>query len=107
MRVLLATIVCFSTLSMLSEAVVVKDGEFTFSLEAVKKLKDLMDRGIRKSSRIAKTSSEVVCANPALPGEFRAVCQRTDAGMVFSRLATVASHPDVCEICAYAACTGC
>ncbi|XP_041129107.1 guanylin-like [Polyodon spathula] len=105
MRVLLATIVCFSTLSVLSEAVVVKDGDFTFSLEAVKKLKDLMDGVVLKRSRMS--SSAVLCTNPALPEEFRAVCQSTDASMVFSRLRTVADHEDICEICAMAACTGC
>ncbi|MGH0118326.1 UNVERIFIED_CONTAM: hypothetical protein FKN15_048562 [Acipenser sinensis] len=82
-----------------------KDGDFTFSLEAVKKLKDLMDGVQLKSSRMS--SSALLCANPALPEEFKAVCQSTGAGMVFSRLETVADHADICEICAMAACTGC
>ncbi|KAK6477450.1 guanylin-like [Huso huso] len=88
-----------------SGSVKVVDGDFTFSLEAVKKLKDLMDGVQLKSSRMS--SSAVLCANPALPEEFRAVCQSTGAGMVFSRLETVADHADICEICAMAACTGC
>ncbi|XP_036390367.1 guanylate cyclase activator 2B-like [Megalops cyprinoides] len=94
---------------LLSEAVQVKEGDFTFSLESVMKLGDLMDRNTpeKQSPRLADTSSTAVCGNPALPQEFVPVCQSKGAVLSFSRLAYIALHHDECEICMNAACTGC
>uniref|UniRef100_W5M6R4 Guanylate cyclase activator 2B n=1 Tax=Lepisosteus oculatus TaxID=7918 RepID=W5M6R4_LEPOC len=82
-----------------------QEGNFTFSLESVKTLKSLMDSSAGRSLRLAKTSSVAVCDNPALPMEFQPLCHQPGAGMAFFRLASV-DH-DICEICAFAACTGC
>ncbi|XP_018581065.1 guanylin-like [Scleropages formosus] len=101
---LLLTVYC-----LVAQAVQVKEGDFTFSLESVKKLKNLMDVRVVKDSnpRLASTSTAALCANPALPEEFKPVCQSKSAALSFYRLGSVAYNSDVCEICAFAACTGC
>nr|XP_006642081.2 PREDICTED: guanylin-like [Lepisosteus oculatus] len=105
MKSVSAVVLCFVVFSVLSDAVWVKEGNFTFSLESVKTLKSLMDSSAGRSLRLAKTSSVAVCDNPALPMEFQPLCHQPGAGMAFFRLASV-DH-DICEICAFAACTGC
>uniref|UniRef100_A0A3P8TPR8 Guanylate cyclase activator 2B n=1 Tax=Amphiprion percula TaxID=161767 RepID=A0A3P8TPR8_AMPPE len=77
-------------------------GDESFPLEAVKQLKELMALN-DNISPFAKTS---VCANPLLPQVFHPVCQARGAGTtVFSKLAAVPL--DICEICAFPACSGC
>ncbi|XP_066547640.1 guanylin [Amia ocellicauda] len=90
-----------------SQSVTVVDGNFAFPLDTVMQLKCLMDGDIGTNPRLAQTSAAVICANPALPEDFRPVCQSQGADLVFSRLAKVTTQPDLCEICANAACTGC
>uniref|UniRef100_A0A452IA45 Guanylate cyclase activator 2B n=1 Tax=Gopherus agassizii TaxID=38772 RepID=A0A452IA45_9SAUR len=86
-----------------SQPVYVQEGEFSFPLEAVKKLKGFLDADARASPRMmARTSFISVCANPELPKEFKLVCQREDAPIIFNRL-----NMDICEICANVACAGC
>ncbi|XP_061112517.1 guanylin-like [Conger conger] len=95
--------------SLLCDAVQVKEGEFTFSLESVKKLKDLMDKDLegKQSPRLAKASTATVCSDPALLPEFLPVCRSDRAGLSLSRLAFIGLNYDECEICMFAACTGC
>ncbi|KAK3512617.1 hypothetical protein QTP70_018631 [Hemibagrus guttatus] len=85
-----------------------QDGEYFFSLESLKVLQHLMDsRSVtqQQNPRLVKTSSAAVCGNPTLPQEFIELCHQSGSSLVFSRLAAV--PVDVCEICAFAACTGC
>uniref|UniRef100_A0A8C3BJV6 Guanylate cyclase activator 2B n=1 Tax=Cairina moschata TaxID=8855 RepID=A0A8C3BJV6_CAIMO len=81
------------------------DGDLKFSLESVKKLKELMDenRSINPRMVVSKTTYSP-CNEKDLPEEFQAVCKREDAPMIFERLSIDA---DLCEICANAACSGC
>ncbi|KAL4622513.1 guanylin-like [Arapaima gigas] len=109
MKAFLFFILLLTTYCLISQAVQVKEGDFTFSLDSVKKLKDLMDVRLMKNAnpRLASSSAAALCANPALPEEFKPVCQSKRAAVSFNRLAFVAQNSDVCEICAFAACTGC
>ncbi|XP_015738300.1 guanylin-like [Coturnix japonica] len=94
-----------------SQEVYVQDGNFRFSLESVKKLKELMDesRVINPRMVVSKASKAGYspCQDKDLPEEFQPVCKREDAPMIFKRLYLVASDADLCEICANAACSGC
>ncbi|XP_051528872.1 guanylin-like [Myxocyprinus asiaticus] len=92
-------------LCLVSEAVQVQEGEFSFSLESVKVLQQLANQPQSQNPRLAKTSYYSVCTNPTLPQEFVPLCMQKGATMSFARLASV--PVDVCEICAFAACTGC
>ncbi|XP_039610874.1 guanylin family protein [Polypterus senegalus] len=107
MRVCLVIALCLCTVCLLSNAVVVKDGDLVFSLDSVKTLGTLMaaSGGVKRTRMSQGTFS--VCTNPALPKEFLPVCESQQSDVIFSRLARIAENPDVCEICAYAACTGC
>ncbi|XP_062312397.1 guanylin family protein [Osmerus eperlanus] len=94
-------------LTSLSEAVVVKEGDFVFSLESVKKLQDLAESSRlsdRENPRLLSTSLAAVCTNPDLPMEFLPLCMQRGASDSLFRLAFMPM--DVCEICAFAACTG-
>ncbi|KAJ8359408.1 hypothetical protein SKAU_G00159330 [Synaphobranchus kaupii] len=86
-----------------------KEGDFSFPLESVQKLKDLMgvDVTVKQSPRLAKTSTAAVCNNPDLPAEFVPLCKSKGAATSFFRLGFVAARADLCEICTFAACTGC
>ncbi|XP_067423032.1 guanylin-like [Emydura macquarii macquarii] len=91
-----------------SQPVYVQDGEFSFTLESVKKLKELLDVDARTSPYMrARPRVAPVCANAELPEEFQPVCQREDAPLIFNRLNLAVQDMDICEICANAACAGC
>ncbi|XP_008318969.1 guanylate cyclase activator 2B-like [Cynoglossus semilaevis] len=90
-----------------SEAVEVEENGLVFSLEAVKRLQELTEsRGVmgQQSPRL-RANSMSLCADPMLPQEFLPLCKQRGAAASLSRLAMVPL--DVCEICAFAACTGC
>ncbi|KAG9260158.1 guanylin family protein [Astyanax mexicanus] len=108
MKTIASIALLFSTLCLFSEAIQVQDGEYFFSAESVKVLQKLSESGSsaqQQNPRLATTSYSAVCANPTLPQEFVPLCNQSGSSMVFSRLAAVPM--DVCEICAFAACTGC
>lgn len=88
-------------LALTSQAVYVQDGDYKIPLETMKQLKELLSSGYRKSSIIT------VCSHPALPKELISICKSEDAVGVFRRLMAAVSDPDLCEICAQAACAGC
>ncbi|NXC40450.1 GUC2A protein, partial [Penelope pileata] len=102
------TVLALLLLVHTSQAVYVQDGDLKFSLESVKKLKELMDanRGINPRMVVSKAQYSP-CQEKDLPEEFQSVCKREDTPLIFERLYTVASEADLCEICANAACTGC
>ncbi|XP_066529301.1 guanylin family protein [Hoplias malabaricus] len=108
MKIIISVALVFATLCFFSEAVQVQDGEYFFSAESVKVLQQLLNSSAhaqQKNPRLATTSYSAVCANPTLPQEFVPLCNQSGSSLVFSRLA--AMPMDVCEICAFAACTGC
>uniref|UniRef100_A0A8C9LAK2 Guanylate cyclase activator 2B n=1 Tax=Pavo cristatus TaxID=9049 RepID=A0A8C9LAK2_PAVCR len=112
MRGLLSfTVLALLLLVHSSQAVYVQDGNLKFSLESVKKLKELMDenRVINPRMVVLKASKDGYspCQDEDLPEEFQPVCEREDAPMIFERLYLVANEADLCEICANAACSGC
>ncbi|KAE8600075.1 hypothetical protein XENTR_v10013052 [Xenopus tropicalis] len=94
-----------------TNCVIVQDGDFTFSLEEVLKLKEVLDQKSVPESRvkreISQSAVQQACANPELPRAFLPVCANPDAQGVFYRLERIASEPDVCDVCAFAACSGC
>ncbi|KAM6116830.1 guanylin [Phoenicopterus ruber ruber] len=91
-----------------SQAVYVQDGDLKFSLESVKKLKELMDENRHINPRmIISMGSYSPCNDKDLPEEFQSVCKREDAPVIFERLSLAVGDADLCEICANAACAGC
>ncbi|XP_028854932.1 guanylin [Denticeps clupeoides] len=95
-----------------AQAIQVQDGDYSFSLESVRVLQELTGSGAPgkasprlASPRLTQTGYASVCSSPTLPQEFLPLCRRSGAAMSFARLAAVPM--DVCEICAFAACTGC
>ncbi|NXI14988.1 GUC2A protein, partial [Irena cyanogastra] len=84
-----------------------QDGDLKFPLESVKKLKELLDDSRHINPRLmASMASYSPCQDKHLPEEFRPVCKREDASIIFKRL-SLAAEDDLCEICANAACAGC
>ncbi|XP_045402414.1 guanylin [Lemur catta] len=90
----------------LAEGVTVQDGEFSFSLESVKKLK-----GLREPQELRITPGQsvapVLCSNPEFPEELQPLCEEPNAQEILERMEAIAADPSTCEICAYAACAGC
>ncbi|KAM6946581.1 guanylate cyclase activator 2B-like [Lycodopsis pacificus] len=108
MKAALATIaVLVLALGCTSEAVQVEENGLTFSLAAVRRLQELTESSDvtgQQSPRL-RASSASVCADPMLPQELLPLCRQRAAAASLGRLALVPM--DVCEICAFAACTGC
>lgn len=101
------TVLAVLVLVHISQAVYVQDGDLKFSLESVKKLKELMDGNRHINPRMmVPMASYSPCQEKLLPEELRPVCKREDAPMIFRRL-SLAAESDLCEICANAACAGC
>ncbi|KAM9370396.1 guanylin-like [Phaethornis superciliosus] len=91
-----------------SQAVYVQDGDLRFSLESVKKLKELLDEKQHISPRMVLARALYSpCVDKDLPEEFQSLCKREDAPKVFERLSQAVQETDLCEICANAACAGC
>ncbi|XP_048375430.1 guanylin-like [Sphaerodactylus townsendi] len=92
-------------------AVQVKDGEFSFPLESVMKMKELLGKDARPGFFKARSQSldtfSQLCLNPELPKELRPVCARKDAPEIFRRLELAVHDADLCELCVNAACSGC
>ncbi|XP_033994821.1 guanylin-like [Trematomus bernacchii] len=107
MKAILATIaVLVLAFSWTSEAVRVEENGLSFSLEAVMRLQELTESsGAGQQSPRLRASTGSLCADPMLPQEFLPLCRLRGASASLSRLAMVPR--DVCEICAFAACTGC
>ncbi|XP_060897132.1 guanylin family protein [Labrus mixtus] len=108
MKATLATIaVIVLALSCTSEAVQVEENGLSFSLEAVKRLQELSggSAATEVQNPRLRASTVSLCADPMLPQEFLPLCRQRGASASLTRLAAVPM--DVCEICAFAACTGC
>uniref|UniRef100_A0A8C6JWA4 Guanylate cyclase activator 2B n=1 Tax=Melopsittacus undulatus TaxID=13146 RepID=A0A8C6JWA4_MELUD len=97
--------ICHSTLGWVISAlnnVQYEDGDLKFSLESVKKLKDLMDENRHINPRfVLSMASYSPCDEKDLPEEFQSVCKREDASVIFERLSTFAkvSTPATCQQC--------
>lgn len=61
-------------------------GERSFPLEAVKRLKELMDLDDYTNPYLDETRVAAACANPLLPQVFQSVCQAKGTDLIFSRL---------------------
>ncbi|XP_013363237.1 PREDICTED: guanylin isoform X1 [Chinchilla lanigera] len=84
-----------------------RDGDFSFPLESVKKLKDLQEVPEPKVQGRRKFVTPPLCSHPGFPEELRPVCSQPNAEDILHRLEAIAQDPSTCEICAYAACAGC
>ncbi|KAG8430164.1 hypothetical protein GDO86_018339 [Hymenochirus boettgeri] len=83
-----------------------KDGDFTFTLDDVKKLKELLDQENQVRSRGVSNVGRI-CEDPNVPAVFKPLCATSHAPEVIHRLEQIALESDVCEVCALAACSGC
>ncbi|XP_008407328.1 guanylin-like [Poecilia reticulata] len=94
-------------LGLTSEAVQVEENGLIFSLEAVKRLQELSESRAMSGQLNPRFRSSPIslCAEPMLPQELLPICKQTGGSSSLVRLAAVPM--DVCEICAFAACTGC
>ncbi|XP_059384793.1 guanylin-like [Carassius carassius] len=106
MRALIFVLLLTRFLQIL-QCVQVTDSGYSFSLEAVKTLKNLMETDTSSNPRQTYGDAASLCADPDLPGEIRVMCRKDDAEEVFQRLVKIISPIDPCEICANVACTGC
>ncbi|XP_074832126.1 guanylin-like [Carettochelys insculpta] len=104
MKALLSAAVSVHTVH---DCVMVKVGEFSVPLESVKKLKDLQDSPVAKRPQQRSARASRVCDSPDLPKELQHLCADPHADVNFEELNRIALSPALCEICAYAACTGC
>ncbi|XP_001503217.1 guanylin isoform X2 [Equus asinus] len=94
----------------LAGGVTVQDGEFSFSLESVKKLKDLRELqapSTRNRREVDGSLAPILCRYPKFPEELKPICKERNAREILQRLETIAQDPRMCEICAFAACAGC
>ncbi|XP_006123698.1 guanylin [Pelodiscus sinensis] len=107
MKTLLTAALCLCTLAAFSDCVTVQVGKFSFPLESVKKLKGLLDSPVAKNPQLRSASFTPPCDNPDLPTEFQSLCAAPNADMIFQDLKPIARSPELCEICAFAACAGC
>ncbi|XP_043531468.1 guanylin family protein [Chiloscyllium plagiosum] len=107
MRTLLVIFFLTCGLSSLMANVIVQDGDYKFPLDDVKQLWALMDTDKLGLPDDDKAYVSTLCNDSKLPNAFQPVCSSSDALQVFNRLEKLTMKADLCEICAYAACTGC
>ncbi|XP_015745702.1 guanylin-like [Python bivittatus] len=88
------------------EGITVQVQNFSFSWNSVKTLKSLLDAA-PKNPRMRSQMTVPVCFHPQLPSEFLPLCSTPKAANVIRALDTIASEPEICEICANVACSGC
>ncbi|XP_046731326.1 guanylin [Silurus meridionalis] len=103
---LLAVSFLLASCILSSQCIMVKDSGFSFKLEAVKILKQLMEALGNENDHVASTPVPL-CVNPDLPEDFLELCLRDDHDKIFTNLVQIITPLDPCEICANAACTGC
>nr|XP_004670539.1 guanylin [Jaculus jaculus] len=111
---LLSVLCLLGAWAILADGVIVQDGDLSFPLESVKKLKDLRELpkprlwSRRKSAPMhGELQAPWLCNSPEFPEPLRPLCKKPDAQEILQRLEAIAQDPSTCEICAYAACAGC
>ncbi|XP_057562926.1 guanylin [Hippopotamus amphibius kiboko] len=102
---LLSALCLLGAWAALAGGVTVKDGEFSFPLESVKKLKALQEPRIPRNP--SGSLVPILCSSPEFPEELKPLCKEPNAHEILERLEAIAEDPSTCEICAYAACAGC
>nr|XP_048290533.1 guanylin [Myodes glareolus] len=115
MKACLLSLLCLlGALAVLVEGVTVQDGDLSFPLESVKQLKDLKEEPKprlvshkRLAARAPQPVTPSLCSHPAFPEALKPLCTKPNAEEILRRLRAIAQDPNTCEICAYAACTGC
>ncbi|XP_062889470.1 guanylin-like [Mobula hypostoma] len=107
MKTTSALVLALSCLTSILANVMVQEGKYMFPLEDVKKLWTLMSTQNKSNLDTSGSVSTKLCPCSTLPKVFQSVCSLEDADKVFLRLELLAKSADMCEICAYAACTGC
>ncbi|XP_034359821.1 guanylin [Arvicanthis niloticus] len=110
----LSVLCLLGALAVLVEGVTVQDGDLSFPLESVKKLKGLREvqeprlvSHKKFAPRLPEPVARQLCSLSAFPEALRPVCEKPNAEEILQRLEAIAQDPNTCEICAYAACTGC
>ncbi|XP_076993211.1 guanylin [Tamandua tetradactyla] len=110
---LLSTLCLLGTWATLAGAVTVQDGDFSFDLESVKKLKDLREvkepriESLTGVESVTGLKAPSLCSHLKFPEELKPICKKPNAQEILQRLEAIAENPSMCEICAYAACAGC
>ncbi|KAL1777169.1 guanylin [Sigmodon hispidus] len=111
---LLSLLCLLGAFAVLADGVTVQDGDLSFPLESVKQLKDLQEvpepllaSPKRFSPRLFQPVMPQLCSHSAFPEALRPLCKKPNAEEILQRLKSIAQDPNTCEICAYAACTGC
>ncbi|KAM6218479.1 guanylin [Rhynchocyon petersi] len=115
---LLAALCLLGAWASLANGITVQDGDFSFPLESVKKLKDLPEFQkswtknhrkitVRAAGDMTRPEVPIQCNNPEFPRDLRPICKEPNAQEILQRLEAIAEDPSTCEICAYAACAGC
>ncbi|XP_075184454.1 guanylin [Anomaloglossus baeobatrachus] len=105
-------VLCLLALLHLSTEVIVKVGDFTFPVETVKKLKEAVDGRTAAGDRAQDDDVpvyEMICSSHIFP-ELRDLCDSQQTAVIaetLRELGRVADNMDVCEVCAFAACSGC
>uniref|UniRef100_A0A6I8P6B9 Guanylin n=1 Tax=Ornithorhynchus anatinus TaxID=9258 RepID=A0A6I8P6B9_ORNAN len=106
MASLLLSSLCLGLLaSSASGVITVREGDFSVPLEVVKKLKLLLEE--YKGVENAVLMAAALCENPGLPAQLKPICHSPNSSTLFTRLGAIAQEPHICELCGYAACTGC
>uniref|UniRef100_A0A8C3WGQ4 Guanylin n=1 Tax=Catagonus wagneri TaxID=51154 RepID=A0A8C3WGQ4_9CETA len=105
---LLSALCLLGVWAALAGGVTVNDGEFSFPLESVKKLKDIQElQKPRNPRNLGGSINTILCNSPKFPEELKPICQEPNSEEILERLESIAQDPSTCEICAYAACAGC
>ncbi|XP_075395493.1 guanylin [Tenrec ecaudatus] len=114
---LLSALCLLGACASLASGVIVQDGDFSFPLESVKKLKGLQEfppsggghhrKAIMLAEGMAEPGVPILCSHPGFPKELRPLCKEPNAHEILQRLVAIAEDPSTCELCAYAACAGC
>lgn len=63
-----------------------QDGEFSFPLESVKKLKNLQEPRIRNNSQVEGPVDSTLCSHPKFPEELKPLCEKPNAQEILQRL---------------------
>nr|AFM90799.1 guanylin-like protein [Callorhinchus milii] len=105
MKTLFAITLIILCLSGLLESILIKFGDLEFTVDDAMKLKNVI--GEEKEFGHKMEGILNLCKEPTLPANFKPICQKNDAPQVFSTLYDIASNPYPCDICSFAACTGC